>query len=52
MYLIAELDVRDPEKLLEYGRQVQPLMASRGGEIIAISAAGARVVEGAWKPGC
>jgi len=51
MYLIAELDLRDPDKLLEYGRRVQPVMASHGGEIIAVSAAGARVVEGEWNPG-
>lgn len=50
-YLIAELDVRDPEKLLEYGRRVQPVMARHGGEIVAISGRGARVVEGERKPG-
>ena len=51
MYLIAELDVRDPAKLLEYGRRVQPLMAERGGEILGASLAGAEAREGDWAPG-
>lgn len=51
MYLIAELEVRDPAKLAEYGRLVQPLMAARGGEILGVSLAGAEAREGEWEPG-
>lgn len=50
-YLIAELQVRDREKLLRYAAEVQPVMARYGGRILAVSAAGARVVEGDWNPG-
>jgi len=41
MYLIAELQVRDTAKLRRYAAEVQPLMQAHGGEIIAMSAAGA-----------
>lgn len=50
LYLIAELTVRDRDKLLAYYEQVRPLMAEHGGEILGFSAAGADVVEGDWRP--
>lgn len=51
LFLVAELEVRDPAKLAEYGRRVQPLMASHGGEILGVSLAGAEAKEGDWEPG-
>ena len=51
MHLIAEMRVKDPAKLLEYGRRVQPMMAAHGGEIVATSALGTRVMEGEWEAG-
>lgn len=50
MFLVAELRVRDRDKLLRYAAEVQPLMARYGGQILATSAAGARVLEGDWEP--
>lgn len=50
-HLVAELSVRDPAKLLEYGRLVQPRMEASGGEIVAVSAAGCQTREGEWDPG-
>jgi uncharacterized protein (DUF1330 family) len=50
MYLVAELSVRDRDKLLQYAAEVAPLMTSYGGEILATSAAGVDVVEGDWVP--
>ena len=49
MHLIAEMRVKDPAKLLEYGRRVQPLMAAAGGEIVGTSAGGTEVMEGDWE---
>ncbi len=49
-HLIAELDVHDPAKLVEYGRLVQPRMEAAGGEIVAVSAAGTQTREGEWNP--
>lgn len=51
LHLIAELWVRDPDKLLEYGRRVQRLMRRAGGEIVGVSTTGAEVREGAREPG-
>lgn len=51
LHLIAELWVRDPDRLLEYGRRVQRLMSRAGGEIVGVSVAGAEVREGAREPG-
>ncbi len=48
MHLIAELEVRDWDKLAEYGRRVQPLMRAAGGEIVGTSARGTQVMEGDW----
>ncbi len=50
MYLVAELDVRDRDKLVEYAAEVQPIMARYGGRILGFSAGGARVLEGDWTP--
>jgi len=50
MFLVAELRVRDREKLIRYATVVQPLMARHGGQILGVSAAGARVLEGDWEP--
>jgi uncharacterized protein (DUF1330 family) len=50
-HLVAELKVRDPALLLEYGRRVQPVMRAAGGEIVATSASGFEVREGSWEPG-
>lgn len=51
LYLVAELRVRDREKLLRYAAEVQPVMARFGGRILATSVAGHRGLEGAWQPG-
>jgi uncharacterized protein (DUF1330 family) len=51
MHLIAEMRVKDPAKLLEYGRLVQPMMARAGGEIVGTSATGTEVMEGDWETG-
>jgi len=48
--LVAELRVRDRDKLMRYAAEVQPLMARYGGHILATSAAGVRVLEGDWEP--
>jgi uncharacterized protein (DUF1330 family) len=50
MLLVAELKVRDPEKLRRYAAEVQPVMARYGGRILGFSAS-PRVVEGDWEPG-
>jgi uncharacterized protein (DUF1330 family) len=51
MLLVAELRVRDREKLRRYAAEVVPLMARYGGRILATSAGGADVLEGDWEPG-
>ena len=51
LYLVAELEVHDAEKLAEYGRLVQPVMERNGGEIIGASLAGTQSREGDWNPG-
>lgn len=50
MYLVAELTVRDRDRLLEYADRVRPLMDRHGGRIVAVSHPGARVLEGDWDP--
>jgi len=48
-YLIADVEVHDPDVYAEYRRQVLPLVQKRGGRFIVRG--GAHVVlEGAWKP--
>lgn len=49
-YLVAELGVRDMQKLSRYAAQVQPLMRAYGGRILAISHRGCRPLEGDWHP--
>lgn len=51
MFLIAEMRVLDAEKLLEYGRRVQPILEAAGGKILGTSARGAEVMEGEWETG-
>lgn len=48
-YLIAELTVRDSEKLARYAAEVRPMMARYGGRIISIDVA-PTAVEGDWHP--
>ena len=50
MYLVAEMRVRDRDKLLRYAAEVQPLMSRYGGRIIAVSGAGAELIEGEGDP--
>lgn len=50
LYLVADLHVRDRDKLLRYLAEVEPLMARAGGQILGHSAAGLRVLEGDWRP--
>jgi uncharacterized protein (DUF1330 family) len=50
MCLVAELIVRDRDKLVQYASEVQPIMARYGGRIMGVSLGGARVLEGDWKP--
>lgn len=50
LYLVADLTVRDPDKLRRYLGEVRPLMERAGGQILGFSAAGLRVLEGDWEP--
>lgn len=50
MYLLAEMNVRDAKKLAAYAQRVAPLVAAHGGEILAVSAGGADVIEGEGPP--
>lgn len=47
LYVIAELrEIRDPAKLSRYYREVRPLLAAHGGEILAVSGGDEEVIEG------
>lgn len=48
--LVAEMRVRDVEKLVRYGREVVPVMARHGGRILGTSASGLHVAEGEERP--
>jgi uncharacterized protein (DUF1330 family) len=50
LLLVAELTVTDPKDMLRYATEVQPVMARYGGRIAGVSAAGAEVLEGDWRP--
>lgn len=50
IFLIAELRVRDLDAMRRYLREVRPLMERYGGEILAISAGPAEVIEGGESP--
>lgn len=50
LYLLAELTVRNRDKLMRYAAQVQPVMARFGGRIVAVSAGRHRILEGDWPP--
>jgi uncharacterized protein (DUF1330 family)/ketosteroid isomerase-like protein len=50
MLLVAELTVTDPEAMLRYASEVQPVMARYGGRIAGVSATGPEVLEGDWHP--
>jgi uncharacterized protein (DUF1330 family) len=49
-YLIADIEVEDPERYQEYVRQAGPAARAYGGEFIARGGA-TEVLEGDWKPG-
>jgi uncharacterized protein (DUF1330 family) len=48
-YLIADVEVHDPDVYAEYRRQVLPLVQQYGGRFI-VRAGAHEVLEGAWKP--
>ena len=48
-YLIADVEVHDPDIYAEYRRQVLPLIQQYGGRFIVRGGAH-EVLEGAWKP--
>jgi len=48
-YLIADVEIRDPDVYAEYRRQVLPLVQQHGGRFIVRGGAH-RVLEGAWRP--
>ncbi len=48
-YLIADVEVRDPDVYAEYRRQVLPLVQKHGGRFIVRGGAH-RVLEGDWAP--
>jgi uncharacterized protein (DUF1330 family) len=48
-YLIADVEVRDPDVYAEYRRQVLPLIQRHGGRFLVRGGAH-EVLEGAWKP--
>jgi uncharacterized protein (DUF1330 family) len=50
MLLVAELTVTDPDAMLRYATEVQPVMARYGGRIVGVSATGAETLEGDWHP--
>lgn len=49
-YLIADLDIHDPDLAAEYRRQVTPLVAKHGGKYVA-RGGDVTVLEGGWAPG-
>ena len=48
-YLIADVEVNDPDVYAEYRRQVLPLIQQYGGRFIARGGAH-EVLEGGWRP--
>jgi len=48
-YLIADVDVNDPDVYAEYRRQVLPLVTRHGGRFIVRGGAH-ETLEGAWQP--
>ncbi|MEM8588327.1 MAG: DUF1330 domain-containing protein [Pseudomonadota bacterium] len=49
-YLIADLDIQDPNLAAEYRRQVTPLVAKHGGTYM-VRGGDVRTLEGDWAPG-
>lgn len=49
-YLIADLDIHDPDLAAEYRQQVTPLVAKHGGKYI-VRGGDVKVLEGGWGPG-
>jgi len=49
-YVIADVEVKDPETYAEYRRQVLPLVERHGGRFI-VRGGVHRVLEGDWRPG-
>ena len=48
-YMIADIDITDPELFEEYRQQVAPLVAKYGGRYVVRGGA-IETVEGAWSP--
>jgi len=48
-YLIADIDVRDPEAYEEYRRQVSAIITAHGGRYLVRGGA-TEVLEGTWHP--
>jgi uncharacterized protein (DUF1330 family) len=48
-YLIADLDIRDPEGFQKYRQGVSALIAKHGGEFLALGSE-LEVLEGDWQP--
>jgi uncharacterized protein (DUF1330 family) len=46
VYMVADLEVRDPGLLRRYSEAVQPLLDSYGATVVAMSLGGADVIEG------
>ena len=51
LYLVADIDVRNPEAMRRYAHEAPPMVERFGGRVIAISIGSLEVIEGAWRPG-
>jgi len=45
-FMLAELNIKDPEKFLEYGKQVLPIIKSFGGRVLSVTAPAPDPLEG------
>ena len=45
-FMLAELTIRDPERFLEYGTAVIPIIESFGGKVLAVSVPAPEPLEG------
>jgi uncharacterized protein (DUF1330 family) len=48
-YMIADIEVFDPERFIEYRKQVRETVEQHGGRFI-VRAGPTEVLEGAWRP--
>jgi uncharacterized protein (DUF1330 family) len=48
-YIIADMEIHDPEKAAEYRRRVEPLVAKHGGTYLARGGE-IKVLDGEWAP--